>query len=581
MDDLLQLENTTPVAHQTPFICGPSPVKPDILLQGLVSHPDHRFIAFIHRGFQFGFRIGFNHHSVTLQSANRNHPSSMQDQSIISQHISNEIAIGRMVGPINTQWKQFIHTSPIALIPKPHQVGKWRLITDLSFPANHSINDGINEELCSLQYSSVDNAVSIIQMLGHSTLLIKIDLKDAYRMVPIHPVDQPLLGISWQDNIYIDRSLPFGLRSAPKVFSAVADAIAWVIHSKGVHQQLHYLDDFLFFGQPGSVKTQQILELVLQTLDHMGVPVASHKTEGPGTCVSFLGILIDTVRMELRLPADKLHRLQALVTLWVNKRSCVKKELESFLGHLSHAAKVIRPGRTFLRQLFILLSCANQPHHHIRLTKVAQADIQWWATFLIDWNGTSFIPQPCPSVHVFSDASGSWGCGVFTESSGWAQLQWPPSWAMVNITAKELLPIVLATAIWGHQWCRQHICFHCDNMAVVAILRSHSGRGHCVDHLLHCLFFYVAVYKFTYSVVHIPGTSNIAADALSRNKLSLFSSLYPQVPHRVIPQVLIDLLVTETPDWGSRCWIAMFRHSLREVLPCPPPRLISQDNVAI
>ena len=66
------------------------------------------------------------------------------------------------------------------------------------------------------------------------TQLVKMDLKDAYRMVPIHPHDQHLLVIVWGGNIFVDRCLPFRLRSAPKIFTAVADALAWVFYSWGI-----------------------------------------------------------------------------------------------------------------------------------------------------------------------------------------------------------------------------------------------------------------------------------------------------------------------------------------------------------
>jgi len=66
----------------------------------------------------------------------------------------------------------------------------------------------------------------------------------------------------------------------------------------------------------------------------------------------FLGILIDTHRFELRLPTDKLLRLQEMIATWTRKHTCQQKELESLLGHLCHAATVIHQGRTFLRNLF-------------------------------------------------------------------------------------------------------------------------------------------------------------------------------------------------------------------------------------
>ena len=87
---------------------------------------------------------------------------------------------------------------------------------DLSSPWGSSVNEGISAESCSLKYSSVDDAVSIITHLGTNAELVKMDLSKAYRIIPVHPDDQQLLGISWQASTFVDRALPFGLRSAPK-----------------------------------------------------------------------------------------------------------------------------------------------------------------------------------------------------------------------------------------------------------------------------------------------------------------------------------------------------------------------------
>ena len=96
------------------------------------------------------------------------------------------------------------------------------------------MNDGISSNLCSLHYASVDDAVDIIKKLGRGTQLVKLDVKDAYRIVPVHPSDCHLLGIRWRDRTYVDRALPFGLRSAPKIFSALADLVAWVLDQQGI-----------------------------------------------------------------------------------------------------------------------------------------------------------------------------------------------------------------------------------------------------------------------------------------------------------------------------------------------------------
>ena len=76
------------------------------------------------------------------------------------------------------------------------------------------MNDGIEPELCTLRYTSVDEAARRVCALGVGTQLAKFDVESAYRIVPVHPEDRPLLGMQWKERLYIDTALPFGLRSA-------------------------------------------------------------------------------------------------------------------------------------------------------------------------------------------------------------------------------------------------------------------------------------------------------------------------------------------------------------------------------
>ena len=137
--------------------------------------------------------------------------------------------------------------SPAGLIPKS-EPNQWRLIVDLSYPCGHSINDGISSELASVSYASVDDAVQLILQLRKGSELVKLDLKQAYCQVSIHPHNQHLFGVVWEGDVFVDRALPFGLRLAPKIFTAVSDVIVRAFHVRGIHSQIHYLDDFLFMA---------------------------------------------------------------------------------------------------------------------------------------------------------------------------------------------------------------------------------------------------------------------------------------------------------------------------------------------
>ena len=303
----------------------------------------------------------------------------------------------------------------------------------------------------------------------------------------------------------------------------------------------------------------------------VGAPLAHHKTEGPSTLLTFLGIRIDTVSYQLSLPPEKLGRLQELLRLWGKKKCCTKRELESLLGHLSHAATVVRPGRIFLRHLFSLLSVVSNRSFFIRLNKEARADLAWWECLLRHWNGLSFFPPALPSVHVYSDASGSFGCGAFSQEVGlWFQLQWQSSWADIGIAPKEFGPIVVAAAIWGCHWSGKHVCFHSDNEAVVCAIQRRTAKHPLLTHFLRCLFFYASYYSFHYSATHIPGSLNTAADAISRNNITLLSSLLPQVHHTSVPQAVVEFLIVNIPDWGSATWMKLFDCSLPRALPPQP-----------
>ena len=83
---------------------------------------------------------------------------------------------------------------------------------DLSSRHGESVNDGIEAELCTLEYLRLDEVTNRIAKSGRGTMLAKMDIASAYRMVPVHPEDRPLLAIQWAGQLYFDTRLPFGLR---------------------------------------------------------------------------------------------------------------------------------------------------------------------------------------------------------------------------------------------------------------------------------------------------------------------------------------------------------------------------------
>ena len=188
----------------------------------LQDHPDKSYVQFIIKRIQKEFIIEFN--CCCSYPATTNLLS--QVPHIIHEHLSKEVSLNRMhCYPLRSEPKG-TQISPIGAIPKKNQPGKWRLITDLSSPAGTSPNDAISKQVSSCKYTSMDHLSSLILSEGKGALLVKADIKKAYRIVPVH-LDDQLLGVLWDGRVYIDKMLPFCLCSAPIIFSAVADALQW------------------------------------------------------------------------------------------------------------------------------------------------------------------------------------------------------------------------------------------------------------------------------------------------------------------------------------------------------------------
>ena len=321
-----------------------------------------------------------------------------------------------------------------------------------------------------------------------------------------------------------------------------------ILNRYNVADLMHYLDDFLTAGPAGSNQCAQNLQTSLAVCRSLGLPLHPGKCIGPHTRLVVLGIELDSIEQSARLPAEKLAKLQELIHSWRSRRWCTRRQLESLIGHLHHAAKVVWPGRTFLRRMIDLLCCFRARDHPIRLNAEFQLDVQWWHEFLASWRGVSFWLFPGMSaptdVEVTSDAAGSLGFGAYFNTE-WFSGAWAPSQADQSIAYKELFPVVVASHVWGSQWFRRHVLFRSDNEAVVHILLSRTSKVLCIMRLLRLLLSAAARFNFTFTSQHIPGIHNNIADALSRFHWQDFRRLAPWAqPYPVpVPHQLWELLI--------------------------------------
>ena len=179
----------------------------------------------------------------------------------------------------------------------------------------------------------------------------------------------------------------------------------------GIPDLVHYLDNFLFWA-PDYLTCSLTLETAARLSARLGLPVEPSKAVGPTTSLTFLSIEVDTVSRELRLPRLKLAKLKDTVEHWASRRSTTKHQLEVLFGQLNDAAQVVPTGRPFLRNLLDAKSSLSKPHHSTRLNEGCCADLAWWSSFIVFWNGVGLFPASPLGPTRTADASGAWGCGA-------------------------------------------------------------------------------------------------------------------------------------------------------------------------
>lgn len=335
-----------------------------------------------------------------------------------------------------------------------------------------------------------------------------------------------------EGKFYYDKVLPMGCSISCNLFEELSTALHWIMVTKfqaaGV---VHVLDDFLFVGPPLSDKCFKDLTTFLALCQRMGIPIKHTKTVQPTTVITFLGVELDSDKMEARLPSDKIQKITELLGKFNRKKKVTLQELQSLIGLLNFACTVVAPGRPFLRRLIDLTRGISKPNHFIRLNREAKADIKAWLEFVVGYNGISlFLPDRWDNsehLHFYTDASGIGYGAVFGKQ--WFYGEWPDHFRSYHITIKELFPIVLAVEIWADHLRNKCIMFHCDNEAVVTILTKHTSKDSIVMKLVRRLIVQSLKNNFLFSSVHIMGKKNVLADRLSRLQVTNFRDLAPHM----------------------------------------------------
>ena len=341
-----------------------------------------------------------------------------------------------------------------------------------------------------------------------------------------------------------------GCRTSCKIFETFSTALQWICQNKlGIRVMVHVLDDFLFVHQT-KIGCQDAFGKFQSLCQDLGVPLAPDKTLGPLQTLTFLGIELDTINWLSRLPTEKVEkcRQQILQLLSPRVKSVRLKQLQSVIGLLNFACRVINPGRAFLRCLIDRTCNVTSKFNFVRISNEDKADLFMWQIFLAKFNGHCLFQQAgwseSPDLHLFTDAS-KIGYGAIL-GERWVAGEFPLDWQGNNITVLELYPIVLALNIWMDHISNKKLRIHTDNQDLVHIINKKTSREKSIMPLVRKLVLTALHNNTLMHAVHIPGVSNSLADALSRLQLGRFRKLAPNmeaqasvVPSHLLPQATV------------------------------------------
>ena len=184
-------------------------------------------------------------------------------------------------------------------------------------------------------------------LLKKGDWMAKVDLKDAYFMIPIREQYRDFLKFAFKDKCYTFNCLLFGLACALWVFTKILKPIAAQLRELGV-QLIVYIDDILIMAETPPAPKRP----------HNGPDLSVGELGGYKKCVleptqqiDFLGFTVDSPRQELRLPAEKIKKIRAEARKLKTSTSTVARKLSQFLGKLNAATRTVPVAPLFYRNL--------------------------------------------------------------------------------------------------------------------------------------------------------------------------------------------------------------------------------------
>ena len=288
--------------------------------------------------------------------------------------------------------------------------------------------DGQMRPVINLKNLNLNVAAQHFKMEGMHTLretlkpgdwLTKVDLKDAYFNIPIAPEHQKFLRFSQENKDYQFTCLPFGLSSAPWVFTKTLRPLVGTLRERGV-RLIQYIDDILIMSETKDLAVEHTAATtyLLQNLGFIIHPTKSQLS--PSQELEFLGMMVNTLTMTLRVPGEKIKKIRLEAQSLLKSDKITARMVSRVVGKMSAMTQAIPPAPLFFRALQRDLGrtleagdqCYETPCH---LSQASREELTWWITHLEVWNGKNIVVNQ-PDYVIESDASLT-GWGVESDNS--------------------------------------------------------------------------------------------------------------------------------------------------------------------
>ena len=346
----------------------------------------------------------------------------------------------------------------------------------------------------------------------------KIDLKDAYLSIPIAKSHRNYLRFLWKGIKYQFSSLPFGLATAPLVFTKLLKPVVSHLRQQGI-RLIVYLDDFLFLNQSSKNLVEE-MSIAKSLLESLGFTINQKKSIfAPSKTVEFLGLNVKSELLQLSLPANKLLEIKKECQQMLTVKSVKARKIAHLVGKMVAAKEAINYSMAHLRYLQRALGRAIQGpegfEEMVQVPKEACEDLSWWIENLQAQNGRS-IQTLAPDLIIQTDASLSgWGAVCGGSRTGGLWLEHEKTW---HINVLELQAIYLALNCFTKNISNQHILIKSDNVSALSYINRQGGTK-SKDQLkvVDTIWEFCQLRQLTLTGEHVPGILNGEADCLSRH----------------------------------------------------------------